>query len=257
LARGKPLDRGIGILTMVSVALRSLLLEASWNYRGMQNLGFCFSIMPALKKLTTKEALRSAAMRHLAFFNTNPYLSTFVMGTVLQAEALRAGQDVDEERLSQLKSSLGGALGAMGDELIWSSAKPCLCAAAVLVALMGHTWAFIWLVGCFVIINLSLRVMGVVVGIRGKEAVQRALESLSPRRRSASLRRVTCVLLGAIVGVVLAGGWRPVAQSAQVGLLTAVPVVVVVSFLLRGRKVSSARIGIGLCLVTLLTLLLV
>src|SRR5690606_13799238 len=40
---------GAGILARVF--LRSLLLQASWNPRGMQNLGFAYAMWPALEHL--------------------------------------------------------------------------------------------------------------------------------------------------------------------------------------------------------------
>ena len=39
-----------------SVALRSTFLQGSWNYERMQNGGWCFAMIPEIKKLyTTKE----------------------------------------------------------------------------------------------------------------------------------------------------------------------------------------------------------
>ena len=35
----------------LSVALRSTFLQGSWNYERMQNGGWAFSIIPAIKKL--------------------------------------------------------------------------------------------------------------------------------------------------------------------------------------------------------------
>ena len=53
-----------------SVALRSTFLQGSWNYERMQNGGWCFAMIPAIKKLyTTKEEQIAALKRHLEFFN--------------------------------------------------------------------------------------------------------------------------------------------------------------------------------------------
>ena len=55
----------------LSVALRSTFLQGSWNYERMQNGGWCFAMIPAIKKLyTTKEDQIAALKRHLEFFNT-------------------------------------------------------------------------------------------------------------------------------------------------------------------------------------------
>ena len=42
-----------------SVALRSTFLQGSWNYERMQNGGWCFAMIPAIKKLYTNKEDRS------------------------------------------------------------------------------------------------------------------------------------------------------------------------------------------------------
>ena len=63
---------------------RSLFLQASFNYERMQAGGWLYSILPGLKKIHTNKDDLSASMKHnLEFFNTHPFLITFVMGIVL------------------------------------------------------------------------------------------------------------------------------------------------------------------------------
>ena len=58
----------------MAVCWRSTFLQGSWNYERMQNGGWAYSMIPALKKLyTTKEDRAAALKRHLEFFNTHPY----------------------------------------------------------------------------------------------------------------------------------------------------------------------------------------
>ena len=70
-----------------SVMLRSTFLQGSWNYERMQNGGWCYAIIPAIKRLyTTKEEQAAALKRHLEFFNTQPYVASPVMGVTLALE---------------------------------------------------------------------------------------------------------------------------------------------------------------------------
>ena len=63
---------------------RSTFLQGSWNYERMQNLGWAYSLIPAIKKLYKKEEDRSAALeRHLEFFNTHPYVAAPIIGVTL------------------------------------------------------------------------------------------------------------------------------------------------------------------------------
>lgn len=65
----------------LAVAWRSTFLQGSWNYERMQNLGWAFSLIPAIKKLyTTKEDRAAALTRHMEFFNTHPYVASPIIG---------------------------------------------------------------------------------------------------------------------------------------------------------------------------------
>ena len=47
----QPLTGELSAATLLRVFLRSLLLQASWNPQGMQNLGLAYALFPALKSL--------------------------------------------------------------------------------------------------------------------------------------------------------------------------------------------------------------
>ena len=81
-----------------SVMFRSMFLQGSWNYERMQNGGWAYAMIPAIKKLyTTKEDRAAALKRHLEFFNTHPYLAAPVLGVTLALEEERAnGAPVDD-----------------------------------------------------------------------------------------------------------------------------------------------------------------
>ncbi len=53
----------------------------------MQAAGWLYSIIPGLEKIHTNKNDLAASMSHnLEFFNTHPFLVTFVMGIVLSLE---------------------------------------------------------------------------------------------------------------------------------------------------------------------------
>lgn len=64
-----------------AMAWRSLLLQASFNFERMQAAGWLYGLLPSLKKIHTNRADLSKSMQgHMGFFNTHPFLVTFVMG---------------------------------------------------------------------------------------------------------------------------------------------------------------------------------
>ena len=67
---------------MRKVFWRSFPLQASFNYERMQNVGFCYSMLPVLKRLygEENEEASQALKRHLSFFNTTPQVVTFITG---------------------------------------------------------------------------------------------------------------------------------------------------------------------------------
>lgn len=60
----------IGKKELRSIFLRSLSLEYSWNYERQQNMGYCFAMLPAIKKIYQKkedQMQRSIKMIHIRF----------------------------------------------------------------------------------------------------------------------------------------------------------------------------------------------
>lgn len=122
-----------------SVALRSTFLQGSWNYERMQNGGWCFALIPAIKKLyTTKEEQSAALKRHLEFFNTHPYVASPVIGVTLALEEDRAnGAPVDDAAIQGVKVGMMGPLAGVGDPVFWFTVRPILGALGASLAMGG------------------------------------------------------------------------------------------------------------------------
>ena len=143
-----------------SVALRSTFLQGSWNYERMQNGGWCFAMIPAIKKLyTNKEDQKAALKRHLEFFNTHPYVASPVLGVTLALEEEKAnGAQVDDAAIQGVKVGMMGPLAGVGDPVFWFTARPMLGALGASLAMGGSIlgpilffvlwnvirWAFMW-----------------------------------------------------------------------------------------------------------------
>lgn len=121
------------------VALRHQYLQGSWNYERMQNGGWCFSMIPAIKKLyKDEESKRQALMRHMEFYNTHPYVSAPVMGVTLALEEDRAnGALVDDAAIQGVKVGMMGPLAGVGDPVFWFTIRPILGALGASFALSG------------------------------------------------------------------------------------------------------------------------
>lgn len=125
----------------LNVFWRSQFLQASWNFERMQNVGWAYSMIPALKKLyTTKEDRAEALKRHLEFFNTHPYLAAPVLGVTLTLEEEKAaGEDIDNAAIQGVKIGMMGPLAGVGDPIFWGTLRPVLGAFAAALAL-SESW---------------------------------------------------------------------------------------------------------------------
>ena len=124
----------------MAVCWRSTFLQGSWNYERMQNGGWAYSMIPALKKLyTTKEDRAAALKRHLEFFNTHPYLAAPILGVTLALEEDRAnGAPVDDVAINGVKVGLMGPLAGVGDPVFWFTARPIIGALGASLAISGN-----------------------------------------------------------------------------------------------------------------------
>ena len=119
---------------------RSQFLQGSWNYERMQNLGWAYSLIPAIKKLyTTKEDQAAALERHLEFFNTHPYVAAPIMGVTLALEEERAnGTEIDDAAIQGVKIGMMGPLAGIGDPVFWFTVRPILGALGASLAASGN-----------------------------------------------------------------------------------------------------------------------
>lgn len=118
---------------------RSFFLQGSWNYERMQNVGWAFAMIPAIKKLYPSKEDRAAALkRHLEFFNTHPYVASPILGVELALEEQRAnGADIDDETIQGVKVGMMGPLAGVGDPIFWGTVRPVLGAFAAGMAQGG------------------------------------------------------------------------------------------------------------------------
>ncbi len=117
LTPAKPLDKK----TISKMVWRSTMLQASFNYERMQAGGWLWSILPGLEKIHTNKEDLSASMSHnLDFFNTHPFLVTFVMGIVLSLEQQKA----DIQTIRSVRVAAMGPLGGIGDAIFWFALYP-------------------------------------------------------------------------------------------------------------------------------------
>ena len=73
--------------TLTSIFFRSFFIHATLNFRRMQNMGFGMALIPMIRelRLQKKDAVKILTA-HLQMFNTHPYLSAPIIGSIVRLE---------------------------------------------------------------------------------------------------------------------------------------------------------------------------
>ena len=131
LTPAKPLDKK----TLNRMVWRSLNLQASFNYERMQAAGWLYCILPGLMKIhgDNEEDLKTSMQHNLEFFNTHPFLVTFVMGIVLSLEQQKA----DINMIRSVRVAAMGPLGGIGDAIFWFTLVPITAGITANMAING------------------------------------------------------------------------------------------------------------------------
>ncbi|MGP1956275.1 MAG: PTS mannose transporter subunit IID [Arsenophonus sp. NC-PE1-MAG3] len=158
------------------VFLRSNLFQGSWNFERMQALGFCFSMIPVIRRLypENSEERKQAIKRHLEFFNTHPYVAAPVLGITIAMEEKRAnGADIDDAAINGIKVGLMGPLAGVGDPIFWGTVRPVFAALGAGIAMSGNLLGPLLFFILFNVFRLFTRYYGVTYGYKkGLDIVQ-------------------------------------------------------------------------------------
>lgn len=150
LTPAQPLDKK----TLNKMVWRSLNLQGSFNYERMQAAGWLYCILPGLEKIhTDKEDLSTSMQHNLEFFNTHPFLVTFVMGIVLSLEQQKA----DINTIRAVRVAAMGPLGGIGDALFWFTLVPITAGITANMAINGSIAGPILFLLIFNIVQMALR----------------------------------------------------------------------------------------------------
>lgn len=184
-----------------AVVLRSLLVQAAWNYRTMLGTGMAFALTPVLRHLHgDPESVDRALVRHASLFNAHPYLTPMALGALARLEA----EGAPDETIERFRAALRGPLGALGDRLVWAGWLPfCSLFGISVGVVVGEGWGIAAFLTLFNAGHLALRVWGFEVGWTAGAELGTRLREL---RLADAARRIevgVCLLAGVVAGIVL------------------------------------------------------
>ena len=192
--------------SLFKVLKRSFLIQGSWNYEGMQNIGFLYAMAPVIRELSGDGEVPSKALkRHIEFFNTHPYMASSILGVTASMEYERGeeGREEEGEAITMMKETLSGPLAALGDGFFWSSLKPLTSITAVVAGFMGSIMAPILFLLLYNSFHLWMRIMGFLVGMKKKSGIITFIEELKLPQTTKRLKYYIPVLLGILISGLL------------------------------------------------------
>ena len=233
--------------TLRRVFWRCLFLQAAWNRRGMQNLGFAYAIDPALRRLYADPAVRGEALRrHLGAFSCHPCTAAAILGGAIHHEERVAAGQEPVAAPQQFKQVLQGPFAAVGDGFFGSGLRPFSGALAAVGTLLLGWPALLAALLVYNAVHLWLRWTLFREGLRAGDGVVARLAALGLPAWAARLRDAGALACGVAAGLfALAAAGRPGAAGALVVLGAAAAGAVVLGFRVRLLPTVYAAMALG------------
>lgn len=185
---------------LMKVFWRSQFFQLSWNYERLQNLCYCYTIMPVLQKLyKSKKQLQSAVKSHLEYFNTQPFFSSSIIGADIAVEETMINeQNFNMTSIAQLKLALMGPMAGIGDPIIWGIIRPVTAAIGAGIASDGNVLGPVLFFIVMNMVRLFMRYNVLMISYREGLNIVTKLKSMLPKLKN-SMAVLTYSLLGGLV----------------------------------------------------------
>lgn len=217
--------------------LRSVLQQGSWNFERMQHLGFVYQLLPGLRALYGSKLPVAVLERHVAYFNTHPYMAPWVAGTVLRLEERQLAGEIPPLDAVGFRNMVMAPYAAMGDALFWGALRPLSAVVALLLAVQGLLWAPLALLILFNPPHLACRCAGWLVGYQGELGSVELLRKLRLPDVAIWLKEAAIVLLGILCALLAARGCDH-QEIATVWGMVLLPIILMFAWMAR-RGVTS------------------
>jgi PTS system mannose-specific IID component len=172
--------------------------QLGWNYERMQSVGYCFTMIPILRKTRPDpEEFKEAFITNLNFFNTNPVVGApLIIGAHIALEEAGASLETTEG----LKVGLMGPLAGVGDTLLWALYNSIIFSIGSVMALQGSVMGPILVILLVLIPYLAVRYWQFFWSYRQGT-------NLVSQLGGGAISRIT--EMATLVGLIVVGGFAP------------------------------------------------
>jgi PTS system mannose-specific IID component len=202
----------------------------------MQNMGFAMAVIPLIKELRVdKKKSEKFLTAYLQVFNTHPYFSAPIIGSIVRLEEENVLKDQEGADASSIKQSLMASYAAIGDIFFWGALRPLVSIISVTLIYMGVIFAPVVYLLIYTPIHFWVRLRGFIEGYRKGKRGFEFIRSLNLPGIAVKIRWVSLiVLIGLIIWLSSDGGYWPfIKTSGVVVKLTALATVMFCLLLIR------------------------
>jgi len=236
--------------TLLQILLRSLTLQASWNFERLQSLGALYVLSPALKIYCQGNDRVQAFRRHLAYFNTHPFLAPAVLGATLNLEEQASPGGGGAVSGDDFRKMILAPFAAMGDALFWGGIRPLAAVIALFFAARQSLWAPLVFLLLFNVPHLWFRISGFLMGYRSGIGIVEAAQRLRLPDLAIRVKESTVVLLGGLCAYLVCAQFKD-SQASVLWGLTVLPLIFLLGVLSRRGISTLFLVWILTALVTL------
>ncbi len=182
-------------LVICPTLLKSIFYQGNWNITNMQGTGFRWLLKDFFKNNKTKLP-SDFDTSPLYYFNTNPYLVTFILGMLLK-ETREKGVIGDYDKI------YSSALAALGDTFFWHSLRPFAFFMSIWVVIIKPELIIVFYLIVFNLFNILFRVLGFYYGYNFGANVISVFNKIGFNKWSAFFDGITTFLAGIVIAYVI------------------------------------------------------
>jgi PTS system mannose-specific IID component len=219
----------------------------------MQNLGFAMAIIPVIRELRLqKKESERLLTTHLQLFNTHPYFSAPIIGSIVRLEEEQAcrGEDCNA---SAIKQSLMASYAAIGDIFFWGALRPFASIVAVILIYMGLIIAPVAFLLVYTPAHFWVRLKGFIESYRrGKNGFE-FIRSLDLPSIAVKIRWISLIILsGLLIWLSRDHGYWPFIKAPGVMMKLTALAGCMLCFLLIKKGISQMYVIYGAVVIFLL-----
>lgn len=143
-------------LVIFPTLFKSMFYQGNWNITNLQGTGFRWLLKDFFKHNKT-EMPSDFDSSPVYYFNTNPYLVTFILGLLLK-ETQVSGKIGDYDKI------YASALAALGDTFFWHSLRPFIFFISIFMFLIDPILMVCFYFLVFNLFNIIFRILGFYYG---------------------------------------------------------------------------------------------